>query len=65
VVKEEGAGCSWLPYKELIGDEGEAQRGLALETAAILAQVVSSEEKLVHSEFMCRSAAQDSLYDHY
>jgi hypothetical protein len=48
---------SWLPHKDLIGDEGEAQRGLALETAAVLANVAGSEEKLMQNEMLCKSAA--------
>lgn len=47
----------WLPHKDLIGDEGETQRGLALEGARVLSEVSSSEEKLMQNESLCSAAA--------
>lgn len=63
--KTKDGDISWLSHGDLIGDEGETQRGLALEAAAVLAHVAASEERLMQNEMRCRSAAPDSLYSHF
>jgi hypothetical protein len=65
VEKEPGEACSWLPSEGLTGDEGEAQRGLASEAAAVLSELARSEEEMMHNECLIRSEAGDSLYGPY
>lgn len=65
VQRTKEAAPSWLPHGDLIGDEGETQRGLALEAAAVLAQVASSEEQLMQNEMKCRSCDPEALYGHF
>ena len=65
VRRSKDAVPGWLPHGDLIGDEGETQRALALETATVLSHVTTAEERLMQAEMKCRSCAPDALYGHF